>query len=606
MSERFAHEMPFGAAVQGDGSVRFRLWAPSVPEVTLRLEGGPALPMTAVEGGWFECATDRARAGSRYRFALPDGLLVPDPAARFQPLDVNGPSEVVDPGAYPWRRPEWRGRPWEEVVLYELHVGTFSAEGTYAGAVAHLDHLVDLGVTAVELMPLAQTAGRRNWGYDGVLLFAPHSAYGTPEELKALVDACHERGLMIFLDVVYNHFGPEGNYLNTYARSFFTERHHTPWGAAINYDGADARPVRDFVIDNALYWLQEYRFDGLRLDAVHAIIDDGSPDILSELAHRVRAAAGPDRHVHLVLENDANQARYLARGDHRRAFLYEAQWNDDFHHVAHVLATGERAHYYTDFADRPAERMARALAGGFVYQGDPSPFRGGEVRGEPSGHLPPTAFVNFLQNHDQIGNRASGERLSVLASPGRRRCLTALLLLAPSIPLLFMGEEWAEVRPFLYFCDFHGGLADAVREGRRREFAGFPEFADESRRAEIPDPNGLEAFAASRLDWAALGDDGHAAWHRYTSDLLRLRREEIVPRLDGIGPGRVEWQEGEALCVAWPLAFGGTLAVLANLGDASVAAPHVPVGRCIGGSGTAPVGPIEDLPGWTALWFVAE
>lgn len=605
MNDRFGHDMPFGAAVRHNGSVRFRLWAPSVPSVSVAIAGGPVLALEPADGGWFELTTAAATVGSLYRYILPDGLAVPDPASRFQPQDVAGPSQVVDPRAYAWAAPEWRGRPWHEAVLYELHVGTFTPEGTFRAAIGKLDHLAALGVTAVELMPLSDTPGTRNWGYDGVLHYAPDSALGTPEDLKALVDACHQRGMMAFLDVVYNHFGPEGNYLHAYAKSFFTERHHTPWGAAINYDGDDAAPVRAFMIHNAMYWLEEFRFDGLRLDAVHAIIDDRTPDVLTELAARVQAALGSDRHIHLVLENEANQAFRLDRGAGGAPLSFTAQWNDDFHHVAHILATGESGGYYADFAENLHARLARTLTEGFVYQGDPCGYRGGELRGEPSAHLPPQAFVNFLQNHDQVGNRAFGERLSVLAPERRLRALTALTLLAPAVPMLFMGEEWGEERPFLYFCDFHGELADAVREGRRREFAAFAEFADPERRDRIPDPNAMGTVLAAKLDWDKPGRDPFAARLDFVRAALDARRTGLVPRLAGMpGNGRLRWQRDAALSVAWTLGDGGTLTLVGNLGDAPVQGVAQPDGDVLFASeaGLADDLAHGHLPGWSILW----
>ncbi len=603
MPARFAHVMPFGAELLPDGGVRFRLWAPSVASVAVELEGGEPLPMAMTDGGWFELATAHARAGTQYRFVLPDGLKVPDPASRFQPDDVHGPSRVVDPGVYRWRHADWRGRPWHETVLYELHVGTFTPEGTCRAAMGMLDHLVDLGVTAIELMPLADFPGRRNWGYDGVLPFAPDGIYGTPEELKALIDAAHGHGLMVFLDVVYNHFGPEGNYLNAYAGPFFTDRYHTPWGAAIDFRG----PVREFFIHNALYWLEEFRFDGLRFDAVHAIIDEADPDILVELAERVQDTLGRDRHIHLVLENDDNAARYLERDD-ATVRHYTAQWNDDYHHVAHVLATGESGGYYEDYAGDAAGSMARALAEGFVYQGDPSPYRDGERRGEASAHLPPLAFVNFLQNHDQIGNRAFGERLAAITEPRRLRALMTATLLGPAVPMLFMGEEWGETRPFMFFCDFGGDLAQAVRDGRRREFAKFPEFADERVRARIPDPTAPSTFEGSRLDWEARTRDPHAGWLSFVRNLLRVRAEALAPRLNGVGPGRIPWRKGAAFAVSWPLADGASLVLLANFGDAAQNGVATPAGRLLAASE-----PDLDerlaggaLPGWSVLVYLDD
>ena len=448
--------MPFGAELRDDG-VAFRLWAPSRERAAVIVDGAEHV-LEPRAGGWFERTVRDARAGSRYAFAFPGvDVRVPDPASRFQPDGVHAPSAVIDPRAFRWEQSAWRGRAWHEIVLYELHVGTFTPEGTYAAAAARLDALAELGVTAVELMPLAQPAGDRNWGYDGVLPFAPQRAYGTPDELKAFVDAAHARGLCVFLDVVYNHFGPEGNYLHAFAEPFFTDRHHTPWGAAINVDAHHAEVVREFFVQNSLYWLREYRFDGIRYDAVHEIRDDAPRPFLDELAARVRAGVEAGREVHLVLENDANEARWLDR--------YDAQWNDDAHHAFHVLTTGETDGYYRDYTREPARLLARALAEGFAYQGEPSPHRGGAPRGEPSAALPSTAFVDFLQNHDQIGNRALGERISALAPDDAVRAATAVLLLAPAIPLLFMGEEWSASTPFLFFADF-GQRARARRDRR--------------------------------------------------------------------------------------------------------------------------------------------
>ncbi len=450
-------------------------------------------------------------------------------------------------------------------------------------------------------MPVADFPGRRNWGYDGALPFAPDAAYGRPEDLKALIDRAHARGIMMFLDVVYNHFGPDGNYLGLYA-PFFTDRHSTPWGAGINFDGPDSRPVRDFFIENALYWLTEYRFDGLRLDAVHAIEDDSRVHILTELARRVRETLAGDRQIHLVLENDDNEARYLGLGG------YDAQWNDDIHHAFHCATTGEDSGYYADYAADPATSLGRALASGFAYQGEPSPYREGKKRGEPSGHLAPSAFVAFLQNHDQVGNRAFGERISDLAEEDARRAALAILLLVPSPPLLFMGEEWQTRRPFLYFCDFADALADAVREGRRREFAGFAAFRDETARARIPDPNAEDTFRRSVLDWAELNDPGHRQWLDFCRALLTLRRREIVPRLAGMkgGSGRFERFGDGGLVCAWTLGDGNTLRLLANLA-AEPADP--PAGAGEGRLFFSLPDPWEAagrLPGWSVAWLLAN
>ncbi|HET7594255.1 MAG TPA: malto-oligosyltrehalose trehalohydrolase [Stellaceae bacterium] len=590
------HELPFGAELTRDG-VRFRLWAPAAESVALHLDDLGELPMVRRDGGWFELTTAAARAGSRYRYVV-GGQAVPDPASRHQPEDVHGPSEVIDPDSYDWRDGDWRGRRWEEIVVYELHTGAFSERGDFAGVERHLDHLVRLGVTAVELMPVADFPGKRNWGYDGVLLFAPDSRYGRPEDLKRLVDACHVRGLAAFLDVVYNHFGPEGNYLHLYASQFFTERHHTPWGAAINFDGAEARPVRDFYVENALYWLEEFHFDGLRFDAVHAIRDDSQRDILVEIAEAVRARFSSERPIHLVLENDGNEARLLSPG------LFTAQWNDDLHHALRVLTTGESAGYYADYADAPAERLGRALAEGFAYQGEMSGYRD-ETRGEPSAHLPPTRFVSFIQNHDQVGNNAFGTRLARLAKPEAIRVAATAYLLAPQIPMIFMGEEWGADQPFTFFCDFAADLAEKVREGRRREFAKFPEFRDEAARARIPDPCDAATFASAVLDWRAAEGPPYSEWLGWYRGLLALRAREIAPRLRGMRGNAGAWRAlgPRALRVDWRLGDGSGLTLFANFGPDAVALAESPQGRLLHATGEAPRAALAAL---SAAFFLGE
>jgi malto-oligosyltrehalose trehalohydrolase len=578
------HAMPFGAEVLGDGGVRFALWAPGARQVDLVLPQ-QTTPMLPVGEGWYE-RVEQARPGALYRYRIDGRQEVPDPASRFQPRDVDGPSEVIDPHAFEWSDDGWRGRPWQEAVIYELHVGTFTSQGNYAGVISKLAHLRDLGVTAIELMPLSDFAGRRNWGYDGVLPYAPDSSYGRPEDLKALVQAAHQAGLMVFLDVVYNHFGPQGNYLGLYAPQFFTDKHHTPWGAAINFS---ADPVRQYFIHNALYWLEEYRFDGLRFDAVHAIIDESPRHILEDIAAAVRAR-DPDRHVHLVLENDANQARFLGPGG------YDAQWNDDAHHACHVLATGESDGYYVAYASEPARHLARCLAEGFAYQGQVSAFTG-EPRGEPSVHLPPSAFVDFMQNHDQVGNRAHGERLASLADERKLKVLSSILLLAPSPPLLFMGEEWGCHQPFLFFCDFEGELGEAVRNGRREEFARFAAFADPRTRARIPDPLSEQTFKRSVLRWKdARGSPGRA-WLAHYRALLEIRRIEIASR--SFGPGRYRMLSERAFEVTWD-SSGAELRLRANFADSALSTEAPPRGRLLWGSGNG-----QRLDPWTAGWWLA-
>jgi malto-oligosyltrehalose trehalohydrolase/4-alpha-glucanotransferase len=574
------HRMPFGAELQSDGRVRFRLWAPAHAAIRVELAGEPEpLPMQALACGWHELVSDRASAGTRYRFVLPDDTSVPDPASRHQPEDVHGPSEVIDPGAHRWRDSEWRGRKWAEAVVYELHIGAFTPEGTFRAAIEKLDHLVELGVTAIQIMPINDFPGRRNWGYDGVLPYAPDSSYGRPEDLKALVEAAHDRGLMVLLDVVYNHFGPEGCYHYSVSPEFFTDRHRTPWGAAINMDGEAAAPVREYFIHNALYWIEEFHLDGLRLDAVHAILDDSPKHLLRELAERVRTAF-PGRHVHLILENEENEASRLARDGEGRPRWYTAQWNDDVHHVLHVAATGEAAGYYADYAGR-TDRLGRALAEGFAFQGELMSYRGSE-RGEPSAALPPTAFVAFAQNHDQVGNRAFGDRLDAIASPDSVRAVGAVYLLLPQIPMLFMGEEWGAAQPFPFFCDFGPELAAAVRKGRREEFARFPEFQDPAVRETIPDPTAEATFLSAKLAWDDRDREPHAERLARYRRILDVRRREIAPRLALINSGGTWRVLGDgAVTVRWAFAGGGALMLAANLSAEEREGFPSPCGRVI-------------------------
>jgi malto-oligosyltrehalose trehalohydrolase len=565
---RSTHGGPFGAEIQPDGRVRFRLWAPSHASVSLELDDAvEGIPMQTREGGWHELITPQARVGSLYRYRLPDGTLVPDPASRFQPQDVHGPSEVIDPGGYLWKDGGWRGRRWEEAVVYELHIGAFTPDGTFRSAIDRLDHLARLGVTALEIMPIADFPGGRNWGYDGVSLYAPDAAYGRPEELKELIDAAHGRGLMVLLDVVYNHFGPEGAYIHTIAPEAFSARHKTPWGAAINTDGQAAQPIREFFIHNALYWLEEFHFDGLRLDAVHAILDESPKHLLEELAERVREAMW-GRHIHLVLENEENEASRLVRADDGQPRWYSAQWNDDVHHVLHVAATGEVAGYYGDY-HRDAIKLGRALAEGFAFQGELMPYRG-RLRGERSKGLPPAAFVAFVQNHDQIGNRAFGERITHIAPAAAVRAIVAVYLLLPQIPMLFMGEEWAAAQPFPFFCDFEPALAEAVRKGRRAEFARFPEFQDPARRERIPDPTAAGTFLSAKLAWDDLEREPHSSWLSWYQRLLAVRHRELVPRMGQIREGGRFQSVGEnAVVVRWSAGEAEWI-LEANLSDTPV------------------------------------
>jgi malto-oligosyltrehalose trehalohydrolase len=576
--------MPFGAEFDAGGRTRFRLWAPSAETVGLELSGDRSeyrvVPIHPLGEGWYEAVRHDAPPGTRYRYRIDRTLAVPDPASRFNPRDVHGASEVIDPRAYQWQDTRWQGRPWSEAVIYELHVGAFSRAGTFAAVEKRLGELARLGITAIELMPVADFPGGRNWGYDGVLPFAPDSSYGRPEALKRLVDAAHAHGLMMILDVVYNHFGPDGAYLHRYARPFFTDRHQTPWGDAINFDGPHCATVREFFLRNALYWLEEFHFDGLRVDAVHSIRDDSQRHFVTELTERVRAGTGSERLVHVVLENHENEARFLERDPAGRPRRATAQWNDDCHHVLHTRLTGECDGYYAAYADRDVELLGRCLAEGFAYQGEPYCAEHDRLRGEPSRHLPPEAFVSFLQNHDQIGNRAFGERIDALASAESVQAALAILLLAPHVPLLFMGEEYAAPQPFLYFCDFRADLAAAVTDGRRREFARFAQFADPEARGRIPDPNAAATLAASRLRWSDRRRSPHRERLALVRRLLRIRQREIVPVASVLATGaaRHEVVDNHGIIVVWPTRDGRQLRLIANV-SAQPLAMDVQAGR---------------------------
>ncbi|MBS0299460.1 MAG: malto-oligosyltrehalose trehalohydrolase [Proteobacteria bacterium] len=600
--------MPFGAELTQENQVRFRLWAPSAARVLLLVGNETPVSMHAVEGGWYEWISPQAQAGSLYRYQIDNGLCVPDPASRYNPDDVHGASQVIDPAAFDWQDGDWCGRPWEEAVIYEIHVGTFTPEGTFAAVEQRLDYLAALGVTAIELMPIADFPGQRNWGYDGTLLFAPDSVYGTPDDLKRLIQSAHRRGLMVLLDVVYNHFGPEGNYLHHYAPQFFNDQYHTPWGAAINFDSDGSRTVRDFYRHNALYWLEEYHFDGLRLDAVHAIYDAGHPDILEELAHAVRQTFAAQRPIHLIVENDHNATRYLVRGRSGQALHYNAQWNDDAHHAYHVLLTHESDGYYTDYAHQPIRHLGRCLAEGFAYQGEISAYRNGKPRGESSAFLPPAAFVSFLQNHDQIGNRAMGERLVTLTTAAALRAAIALFLLSPAVPLLFMGEEWGAREPFPFFCEFSGDLAAAVTQGRRNEFARFERFHDPAARGTIPDPCAASTFKLAKLDWQVQKQPCGRKWLEFYHELLDIRQRIIVPRLHGLHDGHFAVLSPAALHASWVFEDAARLSVYANLGAMPVSLASLPQGEVFFSSEEKPEQSLSSgiLPAFAVVWYLKE
>lgn len=551
-----ADARPWGAFPQADGGTLFRLWAPDAPPgMTLHVEGHAALPTVPDGEGYAEWHVADCGPGTRYHYELADGTRLADPASRLQDGDIHDESIVMGPSSYEWHHPEWQPRVWEESVLYEVHVGL---AGGFQGLRARLPELAALGINLIELMPIADFPGPRNWGYDGVLAYAPDRAYGSPHELQELIDSAHCLGIGVILDVVYNHFGPDGNGLPRYAGRFFREDRTTPWGPAIDFREP---AVRRYFEDSAIHWLEEFRFDGLRLDAVHAIVDE---DWLRALPRRLRARL-PGRRIHLVIEDDANRTSLLD-GD------YDAQWNDDLHHVLHHLLTGEDHGYYGDYRQDAGRILARCLAEGWYYQGQPSEHHGGAPRGEPSGHLPPSAFIFFLQNHDQIGNRAWGERLSVLVrQPERLRAAIALQMLAPMVPLLFMGEEYASRAPFLYFTSHTDpALVQAVRDGRAREFANQPGFGESNNG--IPDPNAETSYSAC-APWPENG--AHHEWTAFYARLLDLRAYFLGLRLAHTWSKGAECLGPAAALASWQLGDGAELRVYVNLApDACAVSPQ--------------------------------
>lgn len=541
----------YGATPQADGSTVFRLWAPGAGAgMRLQIDDRPLIALQADADGLMEIRIDACPPGTRYCYRLADGSAVPDPASRLQDGDVHDRSIVVAENGYGWRHRAWLPPPWEEAVLYEAHAGL---AGGYRGLRARLPELAALGVTVLQLMPIADFPGARNWGYDGVLPYAPDTAYGTPDELKHLIDCAHGLGMSVMLDVVYNHFGPDGNYLPRYAAPFFRDDVATPWGAAIDF----RRPeVARFFEENAVYWLTEYRFDGLRLDAVHAIADD---EWLLSFPARLRARLG-ERRVYLVVEDDKNRASLLRAG-------FDAQWNDDGHHVLHHLLTQEAEGYYSDYANGPAALLARSLTEGWVYQGQASAYRGGQARGEATDGLPPSAFIWFLQNHDQTGNRAFGERLRRLTGDDDRLCAAiALQLLSPGVPMIFMGEECGSTAPFLYFTSHKdAALADAVRAGRAREFAALADAGD------LPDPNSPLTFERSH-PWG--GNGTRRAWIALYTQLLGLRHHSLTPRLSGTQSVAAQVLAPAAVMVQWRLGDGARLTLMSNLGTTPCTLPR--------------------------------
>ena len=532
----------WGAEQVAPGRWSFALWSPDAAEVAVEL-GGTAHPMTTEADGWHRVELE-AKAGDTYRLNVGEHS-IPDPASRAQAGDVHADSVLVDP-THDFT--PWDGRPWEEAVIFEMHVGLFTPEGTFASAAAKLPDLAALGVTVIEVMPVGQFPGSRGWGYDGVLPWAPHPAYGSPADFRAFVDAAHKAGISVILDVVYNHFGPDGAWIGQVAPSFFDPEIKTPWGAAIAFDEP---AVRRFFIGNALHWLREYHLDGFRFDAVDQIRDKIEPEFLEELARSIREG-GFDRPIHLTTEDNRN----ITRLHDPEAGLYDGEWNDDYHHCIHVLLTGETYDYYASFGPAPFEDLCLSLECGYVEQGQPRPPQK-TGRGERSCHLPWHAFVNFNQNHDQTGNRAKGERLLALADPDAAKVAHALLLLGPFIPLIFMGEESGETVPFQFFADFTGDLAEATRKGRLEEFPGVKEF---------PDPMSIDTYEACRpyKGDAAVAEE----WRSLTRELLAFRQDRIVPLMKSgrAGDPVIERVGPKSLVAEWPYA-AGTLRITLDLGN---------------------------------------
>lgn len=548
MITRSSDELPFGASVIPQG-VRFRVWAPKARRVEVAVsaaDGEIFWPLEARPAGVYEGVVPEAGDGTRYRYRLDQGPSFPDPWSRAQPEGVHGRSQVVDPQRFQWSDADWSGLDPERLVIYEIHVGTFTPTGTFDALIPELAELRRLGITAIELMPVAEFPGRWNWGYDGVDLFAPTRNYGGPAGLRRLVHAAHRAGLGVILDVVYNHLGPDGNYLRAFSDDYFTDRYTTPWGEAINYDGPGRERVREFVAQNAAYWVREYHLDGLRLDATHAIYDNSPVSILAEIAETARAAGPPGQRPPLIIAEDGRNETRLIRPRAARGYGLDAIWADDFHHITHRLLTGECEGYYQDYEGNTAA-LGRTIQEGLFFQGQFSRFRQGP-RGTLVTDEPAHRFVFCIQNHDQIGNRALGERLNQLVDPARYAVASTLLLLAPETPLIFMGQEFAARTPFLYFTDHRGELGRLVSEGRRREFAGFSAFHDPARQAQIPDPQAEETFRRSKLDRSERA--APVGVYRLYQALLRLRRRDPVfarPSRQCSAAGGL----GEQCCVMW-------------------------------------------------------
>jgi maltooligosyltrehalose trehalohydrolase len=515
---------PIGAEPTAQG-VHFRVWAPKRRRVEVVVEGAEhAVSLEREEPGYFSGLIEGAKAGLRYRFRLDGAGMFPDPASRFQPEGPHSASEVIDPSAFPWTDANWPGVSLEGQVIYEMHIGTFTQEGTWQAARRQLRELAETGITVLEIMPIADFPGRFGWGYDGVLWFSPVAAYGRPDDFRAFIDDAHSLGLGVILDVVYNHLGPDGNYLKEFSEDYFAERYANEWGDALNFDGEGACAMRELVVTNAAYWAEEFHLDGLRLDATQQIFDSSARNIMTELADRMRAAAGK-RKVFIVAENESQQSS-LARPVEQGGMGLDGLWNDDYHHAVRVVLTGFREAYYTDYAGKPQELIS-AVKHGYLYQGQRYKWQS-KRRGEPTWGIEPWRFVTYIENHDQVANSGRGERLAQMVSPGRLKAITAFLLLAPGTPMLFQGQEFASSKPFAYFADFNDELSRLVREGRLQFLSQFPSLAQPDMRRCQLDPSDPATFERCKLDFSER--EKHAPIYQLHKDLLRLRREDPVFR----------------------------------------------------------------------------
>jgi maltooligosyltrehalose trehalohydrolase len=564
-------------ATPTSAGTEFLVWAPDAGAADVSVEGKGVSRLERLEGGYFGGLVEDAGAGNLYRFSIDQRGPYPDPASRYQPRGVHGPSQIVDPDAYRWHDSAWSGRRLRDLVFYELHVGTFTPEGTFAGVRSKLPYLRDLGVTAIELMPLADFPGRRNWGYDGASLFAPARCYGSPDELRELVDAAHTEGLAVYLDVVYNHFGPDGAYAAAITRRYFSRRHRSPWGAGINLDGPHSEGVRRFFIENAIRWLEEYHFDGLRLDATERLIDESEPHLLAELTDEVRRAMdGCGREIQLIAEDHRNLA-HIVRPVAQGGWGLDAVWADDFHHNIRRHLAGDDDGYFTDFPGH-TEELAATLQRGWYFTGQFAKHYGVNRGTDPAG-IGLERFVICIQNHDQVGNRAMGDRLSQSIDPAAYRAASVLLLLAPETPILFMGQEWAATTPFQFFTDHHEELGRKVTRGRRKEFQSFRAFTSPQSRRRIPDPQAAETFQRSLLEWAELDGEAGAASFRLYRRVLALRREILsagqqfefraLPAGDGGLILRYRWKNRQQVLVIVRTRGAGTLETGITTGGAS-------------------------------------